>query len=560
MKQQCLEKFILSTLHLSKFFIVVIYFLYLTLFTLSPIKGMDILESESEIHQPHEKPLNVLEIDDFQDLNDLEMTIVKDTNTNENVPLLLIQPDLLTEQHDDNPLIPYIHRYIINNEQIEESTWTYRMRVGIKVLTTLYGVTGGIPYISASCSAGQGIMFLCISFATGNIISTGGTMVWAGLRLANSLNPVSKEEKEITHSRVFCSALKHIACNVLGILVSIPGTYAVYKYNPDTLKFLAIPGFLNSYILSTLGYYEITNHTYLFQGILSIFQENNEMVIASNELKEKLINHIQNHAIPSILKDSEIRNHLFSENTIPEDITIEDDTNVDTIDTVKVFMKDLISLNFLPNHIEPPERWKGGYPRKIIQYSSLILPFGSAIVNYLLTYELTSSLTNNSTLLSTPFSVTAVIPGFVLDTLLTTATATTIFDTIYNQLRKRNTDNFTSYFYPTLNRIIPFVSVTLAGLSVTASWFVAYDTIEKSELKFLVYILPSMVFICNTIFQSFSIRDLFDDAINYYSAIRQDDKGETSIKISRLEKLKSIISNCVPSIFYDFLNKIKDYT
>ncbi len=480
--------------------------------------------------------MKAYKLDDLNDDNNLGiMEEEKDTAFDEDSPIFLEQ------NQDENPLISYVYDYIIKGQSIKENACAARVRFGIKILSLLYGATAGLPYISASCDAGQGNMFLCISFATGNVIAYGGATAWAGLRLTESLDPISNEEKEILHSRPSCCVIKHLACNALGILASIPGAYSVYKYNNDKFKFLAIPGFLTSYIFSTVGYYEVTNPDSMFQQLLSKFQKKDTTVKTSNEIKEKLINHVKYHAIPEILEDDEHRDYLFTEDTL----------NVSKAKSVRGFIDSLFLLNCPSNSTEPPESWMGGYPRRIAQTISIILPLGNATVNYLLTYEVANLLTE-SAIFSSSFAISTVIPSFMLDVLATTTTVGNVFDVSSNMLRKRNIANFTATFYPKINFVIPVISVGLAGLSVAGDWFVAHDTIQKSKLNSLVDILPWMVFMSNTIFESFGMRDLLHDAINYCSMFRKDTIGETANKVNRLEKFTSIISNCVPSVLYNF--------
>lgn len=533
----------LSILYFPNFFIISTYFLYLTLLIISPATGMDIFEEEMEMQPLHGKFSNIHKKEELEGNHEVENEAKNSKSTTENIPLLLSQPDLLVQSDLLNPLIPYIHRYVVEEQQIEESSYLRKMRLGIKVFTILYGATGGVPYISATCNAGQGIMFLCASFATGNVIASGGSTIWAGLRITEYFDPISKEEKEILHTRAPCSALKHVACNVLGILASIPGTYSVYKYNLGNLKFLVIPGFLNNYIFSTSGYYEIVNPNSMFQQVLSKFKRKDTIDKESDEIKERLINHIRNHVIPSIINDSEARKNLFE--------------GTSSTGSIKDFIGKLFSLKYPSNIIEPPEKWKGGYPRKITQGMSLIFPLGNAVVNYFLGYE-TANLLIESPIFCNVFSAMVVTPNFMLDVLSSTSTASNFFDVIYNKAKKRNSANVMSSFYPRLNLAIPVVSVALACLSVTGGWVVSHDAIVNSELKSLVYILPTVVFISNAISQSFQVRDLLYDTINYFSTFRKDSAGETISKINKLEKFTSIISNCVPSIFYDFWNNVKN--
>jgi hypothetical protein len=543
--QKYFKKITLLIRCLPNYFTLTCCFLCVAIFAQSPIRGSDNFEGEFETHQIHDKFMKP-----FQDKNDgfnnhknSEIRQNKDKINKENNPLLF------TQQYNENPLVPYIQRFIIENQKIEENACARRIRLGIKVFTILYGATGGIPYISACCNAGQGIPFLCITFATGNVIASGAATIWAGLRIIEYFDPISKEEKEILHSSSSCCALKHTFCNVLGILASIPGTYSVYKYNLGALRFLVVPGFLNNYIFSTSGYYEITNSNSMFQQILSKFQRKDAVVKASNEIKENITYHVQNHVIPSIIKNVEARNHLFMEDTANFDIT----------NSVKGFIKKASSLRYYLNATEPPEKWKRGCPRKSTQAASLVFPMGGAIVNYYLGYE-AANLLVDSAVFCNCFSIMVIIPNFMLDVLSSTSTASSLFDSIYNKAKKKESVSFMSTFYPKLNMIIPFASVTLASLSVTGGWVVSRDAVTNSVFKDLVYVLPIVVFISNVISQSFQMRDLLHDTINYYSTSRKDSVAETVSKVNRLEKLTSIISNCVSSILYNFWNKINSST
>ena len=465
---------------------------------------------------------------------------IDESSLNEDYPLLSLTHEFLIEQND-NPLVSYIRNYVISDEKVKESACAKVMRLGAKGFAILYGATGGIPYINACCEAAKGNDFLCATFATANVISSGGATIWAGLRIMNYFDPLSTEEEKILNSTTTCSVLKHIACNVLGMLSCIPGTYAVYKYNPGILGFLAIPGFLNNYIFSTSGYYEITNPESMFQKFINKFRKEDESVINSDGIKKQLIDQIKNHVIPVIVNDKASKNRLFMENPI----------EINNENSPHIFMEELLSLNCFPNTIESPEEWKGGYPRKIAQGIGLVFPIGNGIVNYLLGYE-AASLLVDSPLLCNSFSGLVVVPLFMLDLLSNTTTMGNLFDVIYNKSRGRNSSTFLSSFYPKLNVVIPVASVTLAALSVTGGWVVSQEAVLNSSLSFLSFALPAVVFVENTISQSFQMRDLLGDTISYFSTFLKSDVGEMAQKVSKLERLSSLVSNCIPSMLIDF--------
>lgn len=614
-----------------------IHLLCLITFLVFSAIGAERVDDEFEIHPLHVKDRGS-NTDDVLDIVKLERAPRPEKILKEYDPLISLEPS------GENPFIPFIHSEIINDKQIEENPCINKIRWGVKALTGLYGSFGGAPYVVTCCKAGQGILVLCVSFAGGNIIASGAATIWAGLRIIEAFDPISEEERKILHSSKSGNIIKHIACNLLGTVACIPGTYSVYKYNEQ--KLLVIPGFLNNYMFSTVGYYELGNPSSLFQRFLSKFRRKDAASREADEFRDKFSKQVEDHVIPAIVTNRDARiqpfhdtpvgapfiedisatkgmsqvfkgdaalvneplaatsnetrsrtpkdapaagavNQLFVDAPIVDDITakkakiqrfmdapIADDTIIEEIknqdfkdgvtildDTaaVKKFMKDVTSIQRLKNNSEPPEKWKNGYPRITAQALSMIFPISNATVNYLLNYELTQLLVKSSVLCNF-LAVIATFPGLMVDVLASYSTSSDLFDRIYNIARKRETASFISSNYPTLSLLIPFLSITLACLSVTGGWVVSQEAVQNSFLDvfYLAYLIPILVFIDNAISQSFQMRDLMHKGIHYLSRCRKGAVADTVQKVDKIEKLKTAISNSHSPILYDFMTKMKD--
>lgn len=573
---------------LSNFLLICSYILCLTIFTLSCVIGSehgDVVE-DIEIHPLRTSSLQTHNPDVILDtpipnlLTDPSVAQRREVLTSE-----IIEENPLISSQQTNPLISFTHRYVIDDQSLEESPCCYKLRVGAKILAALYGASGGVPYIEVCCKAGQGILVLCVAFASGNIIASGAATIWAGLRIMQAFDPISEEEKKILQSRTSCNVLKHLTCNFLGVVACIPGTYSVYKYNQQ--KFLVIPGFLNNYIFSTVGYYELFNPSSLFQKLLSKIRCKDVAARESDEFKEYFSKQIQEHVVPTIVSDSKARSQLFVDAPIAddqfldsladedqfEDTPLADDTIVrsarnqphkdDTIildDTSKVkkFIKNVASIKSEQNTTEPPEAWKRGCPRTTAQTLSMIFPVANTIVNYLLNYQL-SNLLVDSPLICHPFAIITTLPILLIDALANYETSSGVFDGIYNKVRKRDRATFMSTYYPTLNVLIPIVSITLTCLSVTGAWVVAREAVQDSffDVFYMAYIIPVMALIDIAISQSFQMRDLLHDVVHYLSTFRKGTVADTIKKVGKLEKLKSTISNSNSFILNDFKDRIK---
>ncbi|MBM3467989.1 MAG: hypothetical protein FJX71_00985 [Alphaproteobacteria bacterium] len=548
-----------------------------------------------------DKPEGILHSTPPHKLTDATATIRRKAITSE-----ITEEDPLVSSQHTNPLISYTQRYIIEDQQVEDSQCARRLRIGAKIIAALYGSTGGVPYIEVTCKAGQGILVFCVAFASGNVIASGAAAIWAALRIAQAFDPISEEEKKILHSSKSKNVLKHVACNLFGIIASIPGTYQIYKYNQQ--KLLAIPGFLYNYMPSTVGYYELANPSSLFQKFLSKFRRKDAVVREAEEFKENFSKQIDEHVVPTIVSNSKVRRKLFMDAIEADDKFIvslgdedqfqdapeaddkfivslgdedqlqdapkaddniilsatnqqhkEDAAILDDTTKVKKFMKKVTSITSEKNTSEPPEEWKGGCPRTTTQILSMIFPTANVIVNYLLNYEL-SLLFSDSPFLCHPLAIITTLPILMVDVLANYETSSAVFDAIYNKVRKRDRATFMSTYYSTLNVIIPIISVTLTCLSVTGAWVIARDAVQNSFFNAygMVYILPVLALIDIAISQSFQMRDVLHDAVHYVSTFRKGTVAETVKKVNKLDKLKSTISNADPAILYDFKAKMKD--
>ena len=129
-------------------------------------------------------------------------------------------------------------------------------------LAALFGVTAGVPFFEPACAASRFITdtpALCYTFGVSFIVSYGGVVTWAGLRLADRIRSYSPSEKELTEKFMPKNNgfLSHIASNIFGAVACVPGVYLVYKYN--TVKWFVFPTIVVDYILKTEGSYILLN-------------------------------------------------------------------------------------------------------------------------------------------------------------------------------------------------------------------------------------------------------------------------------------------------------------
>lgn len=196
----------------------------------------------------------------------------------------------------------YARKYIFNDQVVSESNSRRNVRFFCKTLTSLLGITAGIPFLEAACDAAQGNRFLCVAFATGTGISYGLAATWVGLTLASKLDPISEEEAHFQKNKT--SPQRHVTVNLLAVVASITDIYSVYKYN--TVKWLAIPSFIVDYTFKSQGYYE------LFDIMGNLFSKQSTGL---EESKSKKI--IRYQIIPDLLIDSshtpeELREDVYS--------------------------------------------------------------------------------------------------------------------------------------------------------------------------------------------------------------------------------------------------------
>ena len=112
--------------------------------------------------------------------------------------------------------------------------------------------------------------------------------------------------------------------------------------------------------------------------------------------------------------------------------------------------------------------------------------------------------------------------------------------------------------YPKLQVIIAIGAITIGCLSVMSDWYVAHDTVENSSLKSLIYILPTMTLVSNTIFESFMTNDLIHDIAQFSLKFRRNSLGNILNKIDTLKYWSSLTNRANHASLYNFWCNMKN--
>lgn len=284
-----------------------------------------------------------------------------------------------------------------------------------KYIASLGGFGAGIPGIAAALQAGEyyNSEMLGYLFSAATVLYTGGVMSWAIWEFIESSQSPQHHLKVDNDKKLNGSKIsKIVGAFFLGALSSTPAVYVAYKYN--TVKGIAVISFFYEWMFRSLGFYKF---------ISPIKMEKSTTMCASNAVKYQGMEYVDQSKIHLL--------RLYQEGN-GEGLLLPL-KNLETPHEIYSYLSSTTSeqtLNTRTGEILP-YYYKNGIPRKIMQYSALIVPLGGAFVNGVLTYKGFNLITQNESALVILTSI-SVLPTFILDSFATKQIAGGIFDAVYS--------------------------------------------------------------------------------------------------------------------------------
>lgn len=489
--------------------------------TSEELEAVDMLTSASSQQRSHS---NIIELVDNAHIENKFKTedqlIIHADGKRITFPSITVEAELTPKFLKQN-IILFIEKYLIEEGDIPESEWKKNVRLILKIIIpTLIGLAEGVTTIEPSCRAAQGILPLCITYSTGTFLALGGAAAWATLELMNLFDPHSVEEDRILFSSTKYEIPKRIVSLGLASIATLIPVFLVYKYN--TNKWLAIPAFFTNFIFKSVGFYKL-------------------IAFLSSSIKGQTICNGQ--------REIEQQVHKIYEQLIEEVLLDNVDSSTESIKSrikakVEEFLESNRDIYVIETDMNNPRVWKNGYPRTMIQVSSLIFPFGDAIFSGALAYLALNSVFS-SQLLCFSGAVVSMLPGLALNTWATTSKVGDIFDASFYKIKNKKTKTFYSTNYPILSKVTVVFAIVISACYAISNAYIAGDTLNQfSSLGILMYILPVMVFGSHIFFGSFTNTNLTQKVIEKNTATCGTEQQRSNFFVlQKLEILKEFLKS-----------------
>lgn len=442
---------------------------------------------------------------------------------------------LTSQPAEISPLSSYFSKTICQAEASSQQRCTKALQV-VKVVAGIVGSSTGISFISSSLKAGRaiGVHQLGWVIAGAEVIAYGGKVSWVMTEAVDKFKPKSEEEKIIFKQTTCKSCSKHLACNLLGVVASIPLTYLSYKYND--FKPLALLTFLGSYSTRTLGYHKLLDQvsSLLFKPALT-----EDLRIFKTQVVNKV-------------KVTQLRFLKMSD--AERDIAFQELSQRSTLKEVYEFL--FPEEPDTDRTVVSPDSWGRGIPRKFTLAISSIVPVGNALVNIVASYKGATMLYDNN-VFAGGVIVLSVLPNFALDLYVASTVAGNLFDSVYNTCRKRETPNFMTALYPKAKYIIPALAFTTTLLSLGNDAFMGSDTLKDSFFSQAMWPLTGLLVASNIQFKTYAITDLLYNVCTSFTAICRKPKRKIINFIKHLNVFSYFVANSDKEAMSSFFQDVR---
>ncbi|MCE3239376.1 MAG: hypothetical protein K0R24_2357, partial [Gammaproteobacteria bacterium] len=323
--------------------------------------------------------------------------------------IITLLEDRVFPSNEADPFQSFFVQHVKNNRDIPETSTHKYFRYSIKFITYPFASMAGIPLLYLVHQAAGNVVALDYIFGVSTVLTAGISRTFVTHQILENLDPMSEEEYLIKAPNNWKSRARHISFYTLGILASLPFTYAVYKYND--VKYLAIITLIAESALNTYAYYQLSFGASLLRCACSSSididnaEKEREEIISSLDHFSLFLTSAPIQRVGQIVKD-----------------------NITDADTLERFLE---NIQFEETQEVVAITWKRGYPRKAARFLALSLPMINLTRNAILAWE-SSKLIYDPIWFSILYTAAIIAPGVVLDVLGTDATVCTLFDNIYH--------------------------------------------------------------------------------------------------------------------------------
>ena len=440
----------------------------------------------------------------------------------------------------------FIQKYLVQQEAFSEDQFKKGFRVSAKVMGGLLGGLAGVPFFAVGREAGGENGVIALGMGLSNTIAISGIGSWSYFNLLKGLDPQSPEEKNLIPKRNF-QLPAHLLSHTLGLIVAVPTGYMAVRYN--THKWLAIISYGVDYSLKTNGFLTFYNSIASQKGKTteqSLITNEEEKEYSSLDIQQNLVQHLSKKTIPTLLTMGEHeRNEFISALYSDENMTVEN------------YLNSLLSLAPSNPPEDTPDSWKKGYPKKMFVGGISISPFINAIHNGYCAYAGWSSLYDNM-YFTVPMAVLTTVPIFGLELKSTITTTSLLYDSAFYRISGHPQRSLEQTLYPKFTRALPFVCLSLAGITTYVGRFMVVDVLEDVLPRDVSLFLAVAGFASPFIFASYANYSLVKDCLlGYTQSFGEGHKSSFVSLIQDIKKLASIIQLTNPQEIENFIKNPK---
>lgn len=404
-------------------------------------------------------------------------------------------------------------KHILFNEEFIPYNICYsKINTVLKGTAVIFGATAGLPLIVLARSAVESNEVLGWVFASSTVLSIGASRTWGLFHLLPDVNTLASNIKMMDKKERAYHSIKHIMCHLTGLSSSLPFTYAIYKYN--TIKILALSTLISEYGLGTYAYLELFNKGNVLEtlrGCLRCNQSQEDVILAQS--KSRLISSL-NNVVPNILTlENFSRAELIRK--LSEDISFQQNE--------EDFLNDVLAIH------NRSDSKLHKYFKIITESLSCGIPLSNAFQSTILSLNSARAI-STSDLFAAGYAFVTVTPGVVLGLISTVNT----MDDIYNSLFCLKGRSFVRHYYPKMKFGIMALSFVTSIMTASGSMFLTYDTLMNSPLRDFSMYFTIMNGIGAAIFESYSMRHILENLLQFYAEKYGSDEERNLIKLEKL--------------------------
>jgi hypothetical protein len=463
---------------------------------------------------------------DIEEEKDIEMVVLHPPQLGQQVTHTLTE----NERGEVNT---YIKKYIIEKEEISESSQKKILRYLAKGGITLFAASSGIPYFDIGYQAGgNNVVIKYMSATLGSIVTSSGGLYFS-LALTDHFQPVSDEERVIIKKNKLPLKLQ-IPAHIIGLLGSVPTGYATYKFN--TIKWFFVMGAAFDYTLITTGFLDLFKAVNL--GISKTKRLSPEQIEENQymeELNKNFIDPLENKFLKKFLTlPIDQQSIIYSDMYEGEDILHR---------TPEKYLTKIMQIGATENSelINPYDTRCARYSKNIFVGGLALLPLLNTINNGYLGYKGWMLLTDNTPFSASIASFTALCL-FALETRMINESANDLADKFFYKIKGIANPDLLGTIAPKYKTLAILGSIGLGAIAGNLNRFVVANTLTDLFPDELAYACSAIGFSVYTIIASNVnyqlLQDLYINCTKYCGSVAT--KKVITI-FEDIQKLKNII-------------------